>query len=63
MPKNYLDENVYIAAKNRILDIFNTFPKLYLAFSGGKDSTVMLHLALEIAEAENRLPLDVLFVD
>ncbi|MDO5970641.1 DUF3440 domain-containing protein [Flavivirga aquimarina] len=63
MPKNYLDENVYVAAKNRILDIFNTFPKLYLAFSGGKDSTVMLHLALEVAESENRLPLDVLFVD
>ena len=63
MPKTYVDENVYTAAKKRMRDIFNTFPKLYLAFSGGKDSTVMLHLALEIAESENRLPLDVLFVD
>lgn len=63
MPKNYLDENVYTASKKRMLDIFNTFPKLYVAFSGGKDSTVMLHLALEVAKSENRLPLDVLFVD
>ncbi len=63
MPKSYLDENVHIAAEKRMMDIFNTFPKVYVAFSGGKDSTVMLHLALEIAKSENRLPLDVLFVD
>ena len=42
MPKTYVDENVYTAAKKHMRDIFNTFPKLYLAFSGGKDSTVML---------------------
>ncbi|UOY07254.1 DUF3440 domain-containing protein [Muricauda sp. SCSIO 64092] len=63
MPKNYLDENVLSAALNRMQDIFDIFPKVYLAFSGGKDSTVMLHLALQVAELENRLPLDVLFVD
>ena len=63
MPKNYLDEHVLNAALNRMQDIFNTFSKVYLAFSGGRDSTVMLHLALKVAELENRLPLDVLFVD
>ncbi len=63
MPKNYQKDNVYVAAKKRIQDIFNTFPRVYIAFSGGKDSTVMLHMALEVAKSENRLPLDVLFVD
>ena len=63
MPKNYLDENVYTAAKKRMQDIFKTFPKTYIAFSGGKDSTVMLHLALEEAKSQNCLPLNVLFVD
>ena len=63
MPKIYQEDNVHIAAKKRIQDIFNTFPKVYVAFSGGKDSTVMLHMALEVARSENRIPLDVLFVD
>ncbi len=63
MPKNYLDENVYSAALRRMQNVFDTFTKVYLAFSGGKDSTVMLHLALKVAESKNRLPLDVLFVD
>ncbi len=32
MPKNYQKDNVYVAAKKRIQDIFNTFPKVYIAF-------------------------------
>lgn len=63
MPKQYLDVDVYRAAKSRLGDVFRLFPKVYLAFSGGKDSTVLLHMALEIAESRNRLPLDVLFID
>ena len=63
MSKNYLDDDVCTAAKRRIRKIYSTFPKLYLAFSGGKDSTVLLHLALEVAKSKNRLPLDVLFID
>ncbi|WP_123803372.1 phosphoadenosine phosphosulfate reductase family protein [Flavivirga aquatica] len=27
-----------------------------MAFSGGKDSTVMMHLALKVAKSENCLP-------
>lgn len=63
MPKKYLNENVHRATKKRMKNIFNTFPKVYIAFSGGKDSTVMLHMALEVARLKKRLPLDVLFVD
>ena len=42
MLKTYVAENVYTSAKKHMRDIFNTFPKLYLAFSDGKDSIVML---------------------
>ena len=63
MPKVYQKDNVHVATKKRMQDVFNTFPKVYVAFSGGKDSTVMLHMALEAARSEDRMPLDVLFVD
>jgi len=63
MPKHYINQNIYYSAKERIKEIFQVFPKVYLAFSGGKDSTVMLHLALDVAKSMDRLPLDVLFVD
>jgi predicted phosphoadenosine phosphosulfate sulfurtransferase len=39
-------KNVYDAAMERFAFIFDNFPKIYLSFSGGKDSGVMLHMAL-----------------
>ncbi|MFV0487865.1 MAG: DUF3440 domain-containing protein [Vibrio fluvialis] len=39
------------------------FPAFYLAFSGGKDSGVLLNLLIEEARAMDRLPVDVLIVD
>jgi predicted phosphoadenosine phosphosulfate sulfurtransferase len=43
----YKDKNVYDAAVERIDFIFKNFEKVYLSFSGGKDSGVMLNLALD----------------
>lgn len=43
----YKDKNVYDAAMDRIDYIFKNFDRVYLSFSGGKDSGVMLNLALE----------------
>jgi len=63
MPKKYLDVNVYNAAKERYKLIFKDFEKIYFSFSGGKDSSIMVHLALEIAQDLNKLPLTILFVD
>ncbi len=63
MPKYYLDVDVNTVATQRIEQLFDIFPKTYLAFSGGKDSTVMLHIALDIARQKGCLPLDVLFID
>jgi predicted phosphoadenosine phosphosulfate sulfurtransferase len=54
MPKIRLDTNVYEEAKIRIKYTFDNFEKIYLSFSGGKDSTVMLHLVMEEAILRNR---------
>lgn len=41
------DKNVYEAANERLDYIFNNFDRIYLSFSGGKDSGVMLNLTLD----------------
>lgn len=61
--KNYKNIDVYDAAKARIRLAFQHFERVCVAFSGGKDSSVTLHLALEVAHELNRLPVDVLFID
>ena len=43
--------NVYEAANERIKYVFDAFDKVYLSFSGGKDSGVMLNLALDYMRA------------
>ncbi len=45
------DKNVYEAAMERLDYIFNNFDRIYLSFSGGKDSGVMLNLALDYMKA------------
>jgi predicted phosphoadenosine phosphosulfate sulfurtransferase len=41
------DKNVYVAAMERLDYIFNNFERIYLSFSGGKDSGVMLNLTID----------------
>ena len=41
------DKNVYEAAMERIDFIFKNFDRIYVSFSGGKDSGVMLNLVLD----------------
>lgn len=62
MPKNYLDIDVLTAARQRISKVFDDFPRVYVSFSGGKDSSVMLHLVMEEAIKRNRT-VGVLLVD
>lgn len=59
----YSKTNVYDAALERINWIYDEFDNVMVSFSGGKDSTVCLRLALQVAQERNRLPLDVLFID
>ena len=46
--------NVLEAAQERIKCIFDDFERIYVSFSGGKDSTVMLHLVMQEAIKRNR---------
>lgn len=52
--KKYQDYTVLIATKDRISKVFDDFEKIYVSFSGGKDSSVMTHLVLEEAIKRNR---------
>ena len=61
--KQLLDTDVYTLALERIGRYYDLFNRVAVSFSGGKDSTVVLMLTLQVAEARNRLPLDVVFWD
>ncbi|MCP4261531.1 MAG: phosphoadenosine phosphosulfate reductase family protein [Planctomycetes bacterium] len=63
MTKIYSEQNVWDAALDRIRYLFDEFPNVIVAFSGGKDSTVVFNLAMIVAKEKNRLPLNVMFVD
>lgn len=54
MSKNYIESSVLDESKKRISYCFDVFKKLYISFSGGKDSTVMTHLVLDEAKKRNR---------
>jgi predicted phosphoadenosine phosphosulfate sulfurtransferase len=60
--KRYRDQNVLSAARQRISMVFDDFDRIYLAFSGGKDSSVMFHLVMEQAIARSRR-VGVMFID
>lgn len=47
----YKERNVYEASQDRLKFIFDNFERIYLSFSGGKDSGVMLNLALQYMRA------------
>lgn len=52
--KIYNKTSVLQAARERIKETFDNFEKIYCSFSGGKDSTVMLHIVMEEAKKRDR---------
>lgn len=62
MSKIYREDNVLMASRKRIKYIFDNFPRVTISFSGGKDSSVMMHLACEEARRRN-VKVGVLIVD
>jgi predicted phosphoadenosine phosphosulfate sulfurtransferase len=60
--KKYSNKSVLVAAKERIIEVFDNFSKIYVSFSGGKDSTVMLHMVMSEAIKRNR-KVGVLIID
>jgi predicted phosphoadenosine phosphosulfate sulfurtransferase len=61
--KQYLEKDVYSAALERIAYVFDEFEKVYVSFSGGKDSSVLLQLVLKVAKEKDKLPVTVLHID
>ena len=59
----YASFDVYEAAKRRIHWCYDYFDKVVLSWSGGKDSTAMLGVALEVARERGELPLLVFWLD
>ena len=59
----YKKQNVFEESLDRIRYLFDEFENVVVSFSGGKDSTVTLQLALMVAEEKGRLPLKVMFLD
>lgn len=62
MPKRPLGVNVLDAAIARISWTFDNYDRIYVSFSGGKDSTVMLHLVADEARRRGR-KFGLLFID
>jgi predicted phosphoadenosine phosphosulfate sulfurtransferase len=50
----YINETVLEAARRRITFIFDEFENIIVSISGGKDSTVLVHLSLLEAQKRNR---------
>lgn len=63
MSKIYGNKSVWTAAIDRLDYVYCEFDKVYLSLSGGKDSGVLLNLAIESARRNNKLPVHVLIVD
>lgn len=60
--KIYSDITVLEASKDRISKVFDSFERIYISFSGGKDSSVMTHLVLDEARKRN-VKVGVLIID
>lgn len=60
--KQYQRANVFHAAQARVRYAFDNFERVYVSFSAGKDSSVMLHLVMAEAMARGR-KVGVLLID
>lgn len=56
-------QSVLELGRARAREVFERHDRVFVSFSGGKDSTVCLHLALDAAEELGRLPLEVWHFD
>ncbi|MBD3291594.1 MAG: DUF3440 domain-containing protein [Armatimonadia bacterium] len=61
--KKQVDEDVWTLAQRRMDVVYERYDQVSVMFSGGKDSTACLHVALDAAHRHGRLPLDVVFFD
>ncbi len=59
----YTDASCYDQSIERTRVCFDRFDRVSVSFSGGKDSTAVLQIALEVAREKGRLPLRVIHFD
>lgn len=60
--KKYLETNVLDESRRRIAATFDEVERAYIAFSGGKDSSVMFHLVMEEA-VKRGIRVGVMYID
>ena len=53
MKKVYMNKTVYQAAQERLEYIFSEFDNIYVSFSGGKDSGLLLNLVMDYMETHH----------
>lgn len=62
MKRRYESKDVLTATKERVSFVFDHFEKVMVAFSGGKDSTVLTHIVAEEARRRGR-KFGLMFID
>lgn len=61
--KQMVSEDVWSLALDRVRQTFDMVDEVVVSFSGGKDSTCVLHLVETVAKERGRLPVRVMFWD
>ena len=61
--KVYQERNVYEAAVERLAITYSEFDRVCVSFSNGKDSGVMLNLAIDAARKAGKLPVYAMYID
>lgn len=59
----YKQNNVFEEALERIRFVYDNCDDVIVSMSGGKDSTVLFNLTMQVARERNRLPLKVFWLD
>lgn len=63
LERHYQEKDVYEATLDRFRHIYAMFDTVFVSFSGGKDSTAVLNMAIEVAKELKRGPVHVAFLD
>lgn len=63
LKKHRIEKTVFEAALERINLLYDRYDFVVVSFSFGKDSSVAMQLALQVATERNKLPLNLCFVD